>query len=269
MTAYECMIQVNRYMLQDGVLTDEQRSKVVRILLDARTSEAEANRFYRSVRFPENIDESGRRLYPIYYIPPYNGGKKHLTIFNQTPKTHSFSANVYELEILRLLWVLAPNAPEVIHMIEETLKRLRTTCFGSMDDGIGECFDTSLVVLRFLATVVPHETEWIISRIDNYNRHVAEKKRPWYCKWYYFLCLSELPLELVKNEVNKYKAEMRNWLENKSCVMNSEHDRTIHPVLFCILRNNLAKYPEYVYIKSRKPFVSDKDGRLYFDMKKE
>lgn len=48
--------------------------------------------------------------------------------------------------------------------------------------------------------------------------------------------------------------------------MNSEHDKTIHPVLMSMLRNIIAKYPEYEYIKNRHPYVSEKDGRLYFDM---
>lgn len=62
---------------------------------------------------------------------------------------------------------------------------------------------------------------------------------------------------------------MLNWLNNKSCVMKSEQDKIIHPVLLSIIRNNIARYPEYEYIKERKPFVSDKDGRLHFNMKQE
>ena len=56
--------------------------------------------------------------------------------------------------------------------------------------------------------------------------------------------MSELPVELAKTDADRYKREMANWLEHKSCVMNSESDRIIHPVLLCILRNNLARYPE-------------------------
>ena len=109
-----------------------------------------------------------------------NCGKKLKTIFNQMPKTHILSANMYELEILRLLYLLAPENVDVKVMINETLKRLKTTCFGYQDDGVGECIDTSLVVLRFIGTVAKDETDWIKSRIDNYNHHVNEKKRSWY-----------------------------------------------------------------------------------------
>ncbi|HPF55601.1 MAG TPA: hypothetical protein PLV03_03595, partial [Clostridiales bacterium] len=231
----------------------------------AKSTPEQATRFYAGVRFPGNTDANGRRMYPVFFIPPYNGGKKYKTILNQTPKTHILSANLYELEILRLLHLFVHNDPEIKYMVEKTLVRLKTTCFGNEDDGVGECFDTNLIVIRFLAAVSPNETQWIKDRIAVFNRHYEDKKRPWFCKWYFWLCLSELPFEIVKPEVDQYKCEMANWLEHKSCVMNSEHDKTIHPVLLCILRNNLARCPEYAHIKDRQPFVNDKDGRLYFN----
>lgn len=132
---------------------------------------------------------------------------------------------MYELEIIRLLYLLAPNNPNVIEIVDKTLTRLKTTCFGNGDDGEGECFDTSLIVLRFLATVSPKDTNWIKSRIDNYNCHVEDRKRPWFAKWYFWLCLSELPFEIAESEINKYKSEIIPWLTKKSMVMNSEHDK--------------------------------------------
>lgn len=81
--------------------------------------------------------------------------------------------------------------------------------------------------------------------------------------------LSELPFELAKPEADKYKREMAHWLEHKSCVMNSESDRIIHPVLLCVLRENLARYTEYAHIKNRQPFMNERDGRLHFDTERE
>ncbi len=265
MTVYELMIKTNHYLIKGGEITEAQKQNILRQLLTSRSMLDQARQFYLGVKFPNNIDSAGRHMYPIYYIPPYNDGKKYKTILGQTPKTHIFSANMYELETLRLLYLLSPHQEEIKEMTRKTLERLKTTCFGQGDDGVGECFDTSLVVLRFLAAIAPNETEWIQSRIGNYNRHYADKKRPWFCKWYYWLCLSELPFEIAKPELEKYKGEMLNWIYNKSCVMNSENDKMIHPVLFCILRNNLARYPEYAHIKDRQPYVNDKDGRLYFN----
>lgn len=266
MNAYELMIKTNHYLIKGGSLTDSQKDNIVGQLLSAQTKPEQAKRFYNGVKFPNNIDGEGRQLYPIFFIPPYNDGVKLKTIYNQIPKTHIFSANMYELEIIRLLYLLAPNNPTVKEIVDKTLARLKTTCFGNCDDGVGECFDTSLVVLRFLATGVPKESDWIKSRIDNYNCHVGDRKRPWYAKWYFWLCLSELPFEIAESEINKYKDEIMPWLTTKSAVMNSEHDKTIHPVIICMLRNLMSRYPEYAYIKERQPYISEKDGRLHFDI---
>lgn len=267
MTAYELMVKTNHYLIKGGEFTEGQKSNIACRLMAAKTMPEQANQFYLGVKYPNNTDSAGRHMYPIYFIPPYNDGKKYKTVLNQTPKTHILSANMHELEILRLLYLFEPKNCEIKEMVSQSLNRLKTTCFGFEDDGVGECFDTSLVVLRFLAAVAPRETEWIQSRMDNYTRHYADKKRPWFSEGYYWLCLSELPFDMAMPEIDKYKSEMLNWLTNKSCVMNSEHDKTIHPVLLCILRNCLCKYNEYKYIEDKLPFVNEKDGRLYFDMR--
>jgi hypothetical protein len=266
MTDYELMIKTNHYLIQGGELTEGQKNTIVKQFLASICTKQEAQRFYQGVRYPNNTDRTGRRLYPMFYIPPYHDGKKYKTILNQTPKTHILSANMYELEILRLLHYLSFENKTVDDLVATTLERLKTTCYGYHDDGLGECFDSSLVVLRFLAQVAPSETAWIQSRIDNYHNHVDEKKRPWYNEWYYWLCLSELPFELADSEIPRYKGSILEWLTEKSMVMNSEQDKTLHPVLFCILRNMMARYPEYEYIKAREPFVSEKDGRLRFNL---
>lgn len=260
MNAYDIMIKTNHHLIKGGVLSEPQKSSIVKKLLSECTS--------NSTSLKQNLNSNERCMYPIFYIPTYNNQIKLKTVINQTPKTEIFSTNMYELEILRLLYILIPDNKEVKYMINETLERLKTTCFGYLDDGVGECFDASLIVLRFLNTVAYNETEWIQSRIDNYNKHVNDKKRSGYCKWYYWLCLSEIPLEIGKYELDKNKDMMLDYLMNKSFIMNSEQDRIIHPILISILRNAISKYPEYYHIKDRQPYVSDKNGRLYFDMSK-
>ncbi|MDR0883038.1 MAG: hypothetical protein LBN05_00270 [Oscillospiraceae bacterium] len=266
MSAHELMVKTNHHLIKGGTLTDAQKVHIVHQLLAARSTPEQARRFYVGVKFPNNADSNGRRMYPIFYIPPYNDGKKLKNIYHQTPKTHIFSANMYELEILRLLILLAPENPAVQEMMAKTLERLKTTCFGNEDDGVGECFDTSLVVLRFLATAAPEDNAWMQNRMDNYNRHAADKKRPSFSLWYYWLCLSDLPFELAAPEIEKYEPQMLPWLTTKSCVMNSERDKTVHPVIICSLRNCLCRLPEYAHIKDIQPYVSEKDGRLHFDM---
>lgn len=259
MLTHATMIEMNHEMIQTGLPDAKRSEKVVKLFLERL--DAENTEFCAEKKHADP-------MYPFFYVPPYNHGKKLKTTLGQTPKTQIFSANMYELEILRLLKLLAQENEKVNWMVAQTLERLGATCFGAQDDGVGECFDTSLVVLRFLAVAAPEDTGWMKSRIDNYNRHVNDKKRPWFCSWYFWLCLSELPFAVAQDETWKYRETILDWLCRKSLVMNSENDRVIHPVLFCILRNIMEKYPEYAHIKGRLPYVDKKDGRLHFDMEK-
>ena len=267
MTLHELMIKTNHYLIKGGQLTDAHKAKIVNQFLDEVSSQSVADRFYTGVKFPKNTDDTGRQMYPWFYIPPYNGGKKLKTVLGQTPGTHILSANMYELEILRLLHLLATDNPDVQAMINRTLERLKTTCYGKDGCEMGECYDTSIVVLRFLATVVPHDRYWINERIHTYYLHFDKKKRPWFIKWYFWLCLSELPFDIAEPNIIRYKNEILTQV-NRSCVMNSENDKTIHPVIICAIRNAISRLPEFEYIKDRQPYVNETDGRLYFDMQK-
>lgn len=264
---YSVALDIDRRMICGKPIADTEKRSLSTILLSARSTPSQASRFYEGVHFPGNIDKAGRRMYPEFFIPPYNGGKKLQSVLGQTPKTHIFSANMYELDILRLLSSLSPGDPKVTGMTARTVDRLRTACFAAEDDGVGECFDTGLVALRFLAACAPGETEWMRRRIDSFHHRYREKKRPWYPLWYYWLCLSELPDELALPEISLYRDEVLARI-SKSCVMNSERDRTVHPVLLCILRNMLARLSEYAHIKTYQPYIDPRDGRLRFDIDK-
>ena len=82
MTAHELTLKTNRFLLSDGTLIVPQREYIVRRLLESRSAREEAECFYRGVRCPGNVDQDGRRMYPLFYIPPYNNGKKLKTIIN-------------------------------------------------------------------------------------------------------------------------------------------------------------------------------------------
>jgi hypothetical protein len=266
LSVYRAVIETDRRLIRGETLADTEKASLAKLFMAARSTDKQKRRFYEGVRFPGNTDASGRHMYPEFFIPPYNGGKKLQTVLGQTPKTYIFSANMYELEILRLLTLLSlDNAVSV--MVEHTLERLRTTCFASENDGVGECFDTSLVALRFLGTCAPSETDWMRSRIASFYHRYPEKKRPWFSKWYFWLCLSELPDEVALPEIMRYRDEVLPWLTKKSCVMNSENDRAVHPVLLCMLRNMLARLPEFANIKTYQPYIDPRDGRLRFDIK--
>ncbi len=270
MQAYETMIETDRALIKAGgpqKMTEARKQQVAGILLSAQSTGDQVQRYSAGVR--RTSQGKGARLYPECFIPSYHEGKKRKTLLNQTPKTQIFFANMYELELVRLLCLLAPEDQKVMALRDSVLGRLKTTCFGSQDDGVGECFDTSLVVLRFLGTAAPGETGWIQSRMENYLRHKDDRKRPWFSQWYYWLCLSEIPLSIAGPELEQNLPPMLHWLCNRSFVMHSEQDRTVHPVCACLLRNAVARCPEYAYIKDRKPYISKKDGRLYMDMQAE
>ena len=141
MTAYELMIKTNHYLIKnpdEDSLSPAQKRRIVTELLAARSTPDQCRRFHPGINFADNRDAHRRRLYPEFFIPPYNDGKKYKTILGQTPKTHILSANLYELEILRLLYKFAPDNSDVRMMTEATLERLYHTCFGNEDDGVGE-----------------------------------------------------------------------------------------------------------------------------------
>ena len=249
MSVYRMAVETDYRLIKGEEISRQERTDLTAALL-------------RGVRPAAAHRPDGQRaLYPVFYVPE----EPVKSLLNQTPKTKILAGNMYELEILRMLCLLAPDNEAVTKMRDETLRRLRNTCFGSEDDGVGECFDASLVVLRFLCAAAPQETEWIQNRIDNYNRHAGEKKRPWFPLWYFWLCLSEMPLELALPEIEKHRPELVKKL-SRSYVMHSEHDRTVHPVVLCMLRNLMSRLPEYAYIRTRKPYVSQKDGRLRLDL---
>lgn len=240
MNPYELMLKTNHYMIQGGALTLKQKQSIAKQLIAAL--------------------EAG-------YAAKYEAenGRKAKTILLQAAKTKILSENMLELEMLRLPALFTPEQPEVKGRISSTLKRLSNTCFGFQDDGVGECFDASLVVLRFLSAANPQDTVWIKSRIENYNRHKDEKKRSWQSKWYFWLCLSELPFALAEPELSANRLEIMRLLASKRFQMNTETGQQLNPVLLCILRNAIAQYREYEYLRERTP-IPDKDGRLYFPM---
>jgi len=271
MTAYELLIITNHHLIKGGELTEPQKAGIVRQLHTAQSDERTKQGFYAGVKFFSNTDSNGRRMYPVYYIPPYNEGKKLQTVIPLSPKTHILSANAYELEIIRLLNLFAPDDTRVRDMVNGTLERLKTTCYGYHDCAVGECFHTALIVLRFLAAAEPGDTAWISKLLTFFRLHMEEKLAlrgkgvHGNVLWYYWLCLSELPFELAAPEIARYKDQIISQL-NRGSVMNNESDKINHPVMICAIRNALARLPEYARIKDTQPYISVKDGRLRFDM---
>ena len=266
MTAYELTIKTNHHLIKGGGLTDVQKANVVRQLLAARSDEKAKKHFYKGMNYQNNIDKNGDVIgtYPGYYIPPYNNGRKLQTVIPMSPKTQILASNAYELDILRLLYLFAPERPDVKEMAEGTFKRLKNSCPGG-DCFQGECFHSSLPVLRFFAAAKTNDKQWIKRLVVKIGKHIDDKRK---CNGgtvgYYWLCLSELPLDVAEPELLRYKDAMYARL-TKSLPVKGENDKTNNPVLFCVLRNCLSRLSEYAYLAERQPYVNEEDGRLYFD----
>ncbi|MDF2685745.1 MAG: hypothetical protein K0S55_926 [Clostridia bacterium] len=279
MTLYELMLKVNFELIKGRSFTEEEKLKTVKIFLSGISDEKTVKRFHIGVNAPREENGDSRQMYPIFYIPPYKNdadgslGKKYKTITTVTPLTHILSANAYELEIIRLLAVFAPQNETVRDMLIKTKERLKTTCFGNFCL-TGECFESSIIVLRFLGTAFPGDTQWINKLIQGIKEHLFDKKRHSGTIFYYWLSLSELPFEIARSEIERFSVKCDPTTEKyslqsnlcKSYVMNSEHDKYASPLGKYILRNCLARLDEYSYLKDRQPYVNEKDGRLYFDI---
>jgi hypothetical protein len=70
-------------------------------------------------------------------------------ITGEKPRTRLLAANAVELEILRLLALLAPGMPAVQALFREADRRLEQQCFASVCL-VGECAGASIAYLRYL-----------------------------------------------------------------------------------------------------------------------
>ena len=194
MNAHELMIKTNHYLIKGGELTEAQKANISSQLLAARSSEREKQSFYKGVNYENNMDKNGdiTGTYPAYYITPYNGGKKLQTVIPVSPKTHILAANAYELDIIRLLYLFAPDNPEVREMTRGTLKRLSTACFAN-ECIIGECFHSSLPALRFISAAAPEEAAWLNKLANKISANLPDKlsgknRVHGNVQFYYYLC---------------------------------------------------------------------------------
>lgn len=150
------MTTVQKEKAGEDISLEEKREVVVK-LLDGVACKEDVKKYKLRMRVNPFADTT----YPNYYIPPYNDNNMLPMVNGKISKTHILYANHYELEILRILFLFAPENKTVKKMLVNTLHRLKNTCFGNKCPK-GECVETGKVVLRFLQTVCPEEKDWIM-----------------------------------------------------------------------------------------------------------
>lgn len=262
MTTHELLCNTNWELIKGRAFTDEERNEITDKLLVTVSSKSTVEHFHKGLRVPDD----GPVLYPLYYIPPDNLGKKLITINGMMPKTQIFSANHYELEILRLLACWRATDDTVNTMLERTRERLATTCFGKFC-AKGECFEASIVTLRFLATAFPHEEAWMSLLVEKIRDEIGNKpkgkKRHSATTFYYWLTLTDLHLPVAVSEIERYKASLIHML-SRSYSYNTAYDKLYNPIAGYIVRNCLARLPEYHYVNELEGYARS-DGRYHFD----
>lgn len=262
MNTHELLCQTNRELIEGKSFTDQEKKEITGGLLAAVNSQNKVERFHRGVKAPSD----GRIMYPLFFIPPYNGGRKLITINGVMPKTHILSANHYELEILRLLALWRPGDETVQCMLNKTKERLAATCFGNFC-ATGECFEASIVALRFLAAAFPDEREWISKLIEGIRSEIDNKpkgkKRHSGTTFYYWLTLTDIDSPTTISEIRRYEPLLVHHL-SRSYSYNIEYDKLYNPIAKYIARNCLACLPEYHHIKNIEGYPGS-DGRFHFD----
>ena len=117
------------------------------------------------------------------------------------------------------------------------------------------------MVLRLLSSAVPDDRDWIMKQINMYNEHYNDRRRHNGVQKYYWLILSDMPFEIAEPEILRQKEIIIDHL-NRSYIKKSEND----DIPLYVMRNVLARLPQYSYIKDRQPYIDEKSGRLRFDM---
>ena len=262
MDPHELLCRTNWDLIKGKCFSDEQKAEISAMLLSAADQEDAARRSRRSAKAPDD----GRVMYPYFFRPPHNNGHTLMTINGVKPKTQILSANHYELEILRLLALWRPGDDTVRCMLSETKERLSKACYGKFCS-TGECFETSIVALRFLATAFPDEEEWISTLTESIRDEIDNKpkgkKRHSGTTFYYWLTLTDVQAPIAISEIKRYESLLIHHLSRSYSYQNA-YDRVYNPIAKYIVRNCLARLPEYQHIKGIEGYAGS-DGRFHFD----
>ena len=269
MSTQELLRNTNCKMIKGEHFSDSEKQKITQNLLSAVSHQDTVSRFHKGVKSPND----GRILYPLFYIPPYNDGKKSRLITGQLPKTQILSANHYELEILRILALWDKDNPKVQLMLDETLKRLDTTCFAHFC-ATGECVGAGIAVLRFLSVLSLRDDKWIneiltpmIAQYNNGHKGMAATNN----NVPVFYLYSVLP-DIANKSCYRLIEERKEWIIHmltRGGIVGPAVQDTYNVTMLYILRNALAILPEYEYMKNAEVYISEKDNRCYCDVYKQ
>ncbi len=269
MEKYKTLMEMNRKIVFGEEIPDTEKEQAVSILLNGICDKEEVSKYKRRMKVKAETDN----IYPNYYIPPYNGNKKLRLIQGYLPKTNILYANHYELEIIRLLYMLIPKNQTVDEMVKNTLQRLKGSCFGNAC-AQGECLTTGISVLRFLAVVQPDNTEWIEKLLNplgviflSFGKGQAAIQQGIPVS-YLLMAFTDINNEKTKELIIQKKEWLlellrRGWITGKLSNGKISEGDTYNLMGKYIIRNALGTLPEYEDVSKHEIYVSSSDERCY------
>lgn len=269
MEKYKVLMELNRKMIVGEEISDVEKREAVSTFLNGICDREAVVKYKKRMRVNVETDN----IYPNYYIPPYVESKKLRLIQGYLPKTNILYANHYELEILRLLYILVPENKTVCEMVNSTLKRLKGTCFGNSCTQ-GECLATGISVLRFLAVTNPDDVEWIDRLLNplgdiflcfGNGQAAIQQGVP---LSYLLMAFADINNEKTRGLI-KQKQEWlldllrRGWITGKLSNGKISEGDTYNLMGKYILRNAIGMLPEFEDVSKYEIYVNDKDERCY------
>ncbi len=272
MEAYRILTEINRKMVFAEEISATEKTEIVTILLNGICSKEDILNYKRRMRVNAETD----CIYPGYFIPPYNGGRKLRLVQGYLPKTNILYANHYELEILRLLVLFAPENKTVQEMVDASSQRLKNTCFGNSCTQ-GECFATGICVLRFLSAARPDDVEWIDRLVDPLGeafltfgggQAAVQKGIP---LSYLLMAFTDINHQKIRDFICQKKAWLldllrRGWITGKLSNGKISEGDTYNLMGKYIIRNALGTLPKYEDVSKYRIYINPDDERCYCDI---
>lgn len=265
MKKYKILMEINRKAIFSEEISGAEKEQAISILLDGICCKEDILKYKKRMRVNFETDN----IYPNYYIPPYNGNKKLRLIQGYLPKTNILYANHYELEIVRLLFMFAPENEKINEIVVNILQRLKNTCFGNSCTQ-GECMAAGISVLRFLAVTQPNDLEWIDKLLSplgdvflSFGKGQAATRKG-IPLTYLLMAFTDINNEKTKYLITQKKEWLldllrKGWITGKlSNGKISEGDR-YNLMGKYIIRNAIGTLPGYEY----EIYVNSRDERCY------
>ncbi|HBL83545.1 MAG: hypothetical protein A2Y17_00405 [Clostridiales bacterium GWF2_38_85] len=255
-TLHQLLFKTSEKLIRGDEFSTEEKKYITDRFLNNISDKNDIERFHKIIEIPKDRVN----MYPLFFVPS-DSTYKRITVTGAMPKTHIFSANSYELEILRILTMWRSDDERVQDMIIKTIDRLKTMCLDKKSDK-DEIYEVSIAVIRFIALVFPDEKQWIGKLFTGVRQG---GKRTGAVMYYYFLMLSQLHLPMSDEEIRNNQ-----WHFEKMTKIGThrsyklKYDNIFEPIRTHIARNCLLHFPEFEYLRKMKSYIGA-DGNKHFD----